>query len=246
MPNDENEVEESDADLPKNKWKNVVSRHRTEKRVASGVMTAASVGIQAASFATGASSLAVGSALVAGAAVSATGIGLVAVGGAITLGGMVLGAKSAYSTAQHLKRLDAIYAARGTYRNRCRLLPWAGPEKLNTDFPDLHGFVADKVLPWIIRQKKHKLGKKVASAAGLGLGAGLWSAGRKAYKAIRGTLGKQRTYYAECLAVHLITCNCPLAEAVVAELYSEEEMRLLSVMDSETAAPLLAEKMKSI
>jgi hypothetical protein len=244
MPGSDND--DDDDDLPKNKWKNVVSRHRGEKRVATGVMTAASVGLQAASLATGASSIAVIGAVAAGAAVSATGIGLVAAGGALTLGSMALGARSAYNTAQHLKRLEKIYAARGTYRSRCRVLPWSGSERLNAEFADLHGWVADKVLPWIIRQKKHKLGKKVTTAVGAGLLVGIWSAGRKAYKALNGTLGKRRTYFAECLAVHLITCSCPLAQDIVSELYSEDEMNKLRFMDSDTAAPLLADKMKSI
>src|SRR4029077_20881642 len=138
----------------RSKWANVVSRHRTEKRVVTGAMTAASVGIQAASLGLGTSSIAVIGAVAAGAAVSATGIGLVAAGGALTLGSMALGARSAYTTAQHLKRLEAIYAGRAGYRDRCRVLPWAGTEPLNAEFADLHGWVADHVLPYIIRQKK--------------------------------------------------------------------------------------------
>ena len=66
------------------------------------------------------------------------------------------------------------------------------------------------------------------------------------YSQSNGTLGLRRTYFAECLAVHLITANCALAEAFVTALYSEEEMHRLKQMDSETAAPLLADKMKSI
>ena len=160
---------------------------------------------------------------------------------------MALGARSAHRTAQHLGALEAIYANRGRWFCRgCTVLPSVDAESLNEEFPNLHGLIADKVLPWVIRQKKHKLGKKTATAFGAGLLVGIWSAGRKAYKAWSGTLGLRRTYFAECLAVHLITANCALAEAFVTALYSEEEMHRLKQMDSEAAAPLLADKMKSI
>ena len=46
----------------------IVDRHRTEKRVASGISTGLSVGASAAQFATGTSALAVGGAVLAGAA----------------------------------------------------------------------------------------------------------------------------------------------------------------------------------
>ena len=172
--------DEDDSDLPKNKWRNVKSRHRTEKRVATGLMTAGSVGIQAASLATGTSSIAMAGAIAAGVAVSATGIGLVAAGGALTLGSMAMSAKSAYSTHQHLKVLEQIYEDRGRYRMRCQHLP--GADDGLGQFPDIHSFIAEVVLPWVIRQKKHKLGKKVGSAAGGGMLVGAWSAGRNLYK----------------------------------------------------------------
>ncbi len=59
----------------------VVDRHRTGKRIANGVSSAASLGLTGAQLGTGTSALAVGGAIVTGAAVSATGIGLVAAAG---------------------------------------------------------------------------------------------------------------------------------------------------------------------
>jgi hypothetical protein len=42
--------------------------------------------------------------------------------------------------------------------------------------------------------------------------------------------------YAAYLAVHLITARCRLAEAIVAELYSENEMEAIKLMSSDQAA----------
>jgi hypothetical protein len=50
---------------------------------------------------------------------------------------------------------------------------------------------------------------------------------------------------ASWLAVDLITHNCALAQAIVANLYSFEEMLWLQRLDSEELIPLLEEKMKS-
>jgi hypothetical protein len=63
-----------------------------------------------------------------------------------------------------------------------------------------------------------------------------------------GSLGKKRTRYAEFLAVHLLTSQCWLADAIVSELYTPGEMIWMKepARTSAEIAPLLADKMKSV
>jgi hypothetical protein len=220
-------------------WGSVPSRHRDAKRFATGGMNVGSIGLQAASIATGSSSIAVAAAIATGAAVSATGVGLVAAGGALALGSLVLNARSAHKTRHHIDHLKKIQGNLGSFQ-------WCVLLSSDPRFANLHGTVGNIILPYIINQKKEKFGKKVAGAAGAGLLTNLYAAGRYAYKGLRGRLGKKRHLYAEYLAVHLITADCELAKAIVAELYSKEELKGLMAMDSSKLAPLLADKMKSL
>jgi hypothetical protein len=216
----------------------LADRNRGIKRVAKAAMTGASLGGTAAQLATntGAIALATGA---AGAA-SATGIGLVAVGGAVTLAGIGFGASSLFKTDKHIGRLLKIQARAKSYQ--CT--------NLSSDpfTESMHRYVISIILPWIIHQKKHKRYKKGVDTLGGGLLTGLWSLGRKAGKWASGTLGKKRSRYAEFLAVHFLTSQCWLADAIVSELYSPGEMIWMKEPERTSAevAPLLADKMKSV
>ncbi|MDB5312480.1 MAG: hypothetical protein JWO38_6682 [Gemmataceae bacterium] len=232
-------------DAPHNcKWMNQQSLHTDLRRGARAVMTAGSLAITGAQIGTGVSTIAVGAAVATGVAVSATGIGLVATGAALTLGGMALGARSAYSTNKHIDKLVAL-SMRGGPRGEafsCRLLS-ADPE-----LQGLHAVIKSDVLPYIIAQKRKKLGRKMTSAVGLGLFVGIYTGLRSLFKENK---GKERFWNAEMLARHFITARCELAASVIAELYSFDNLShpaLFEMMltDSDTLGVALMEKMKSI
>lgn len=64
-------------------------------------------------------------------------------------------------------------------------------------------------------------------------------------KRLSGNRSSNRHFYAEALAVHLISHHCELAENIVTELYSPAEMESIKLMNSDTAGPLLFAKMAS-
>ncbi|HEY2355901.1 MAG TPA: hypothetical protein VGH86_00515, partial [Phenylobacterium sp.] len=72
-----------------------------------------------------------------------------------------------------------------------------------------------------------------------------YSLGRYAYKKVRGTLGETRNRMAFDLTKHLLTHNCGLAQAIVSELYSFEEMTWLCEQDPPDVVKLIARKMMS-
>ncbi|MCO1335112.1 hypothetical protein MO867_12300 [Microbulbifer sp. OS29] len=222
---------EIDIRPPQNFGK-VVSRHRTAKMVAGTVGSAAYYGTWGAQTATGATltGLATGTAV----ATSATGIGLIVAGTALSVGYAGLAARSAYKTHNHLNALKKIYASRKTYDCPCQ-------------GSIAHDYVSGQVLPYIIQQKTKKLHRKmVESAPGISTAEYTRKALKNIYKRTRGTLGKKRTFAAEWLAQHLISHDCELANAIVAELYSEEEMLWIRTQDNDVVAPLLELKLKSV
>ena len=220
----------------------VVDRHRTEKRVASGVSTGLSVGASAAQLATGTSALAVAGAVVAGAAVSATGIGLVAASAALTIGSVVSNARALSKTIDHRTNLKIIKQRYDANRyNNCQCL--SHDAKMAKD----HEWIGTQVLPYIISQKYEKEVKKgigVVPVAGMGVTA--YSIGRWVYKSATGTKGRARSFAAHVLARHLITHNCKLAEDIVSELLSEVEMIKLKSQDSDVVGAAIKDKMKSV
>lgn len=165
------------------------------------------------------------------------GVAVVAVAGVMQVGSMALSARSASKTWDHMKALKTI-GAQKNYACRC-LGPIAG-----TDVAD-HGHILRCVIPYIINKKSAKLVKKGVGTVGLGIGTTIFSIGKKAYKAARGTLGKRRTFYAQVVARHMVTHDCKLCEALVGELFSPSDYLRLRTMNSEDAGGWIARKMKS-
>ena len=218
-----------------------VDRGRTGKRVASGTAAAASAGLTGAEIGTGTSALAVSGAVATGAAVSATGVGLVVTAAALTVGSMVVNARSMIKTIAHFESLREIQAHyEANEYNRCVALSAAG------DMAADHYTIGAKILPYIIQQKTDKAFKKGVGAVGLGMLTTLYTMGRAAYKSLAATKGKKRNFYAHVLARHLITHQCPLAEAIVTELLSWEEMAILRGKNSDVVGAAIADKMKSV
>jgi hypothetical protein len=207
---------------------NVISRYETEKTVLTTGVTIGSSGVSAATHL---------SILTFGAAASATGIGLVIAGAAFSVATMGMSATSAYKTYNHRSNLQAIYERKGCYA--CRAWP-----SYSVDHKE-HAYIADTVLPYIIDQKGKKLAKKVAGTVGLGALASGYGIARNLYKRASGTLGVERSALAGWLSLHFMTHNCGLAQSIVAELYSFEEMLWLLEKDTDTATPLFMKKMAS-
>jgi hypothetical protein len=172
------------------------------------------------------------------AAASATGIGLVVTGAAITLTTCGLSAVSAYKTGKHLEVLERIAERKSTYD--CTGLMFNANRREHTH-------IGYEVLPYIILQKAEKQARKTIGAVPLA-GSALTSAyslGRNLYKRARGTLGETRTAMATDLTKHFLTHDCGLAQAIVAALYSYEEMLWLREQDPPEVIKLLARKMAS-
>jgi len=210
-----------------------INRHRMQKKVAKGVATATSIGVSAAQIGTGTGALA----LVAG-AVSATGVGLVVTGGVLTVASALTSGRSAYKTDKHIDGLKDILTNRGTYD--CSPVEGLPRNSL------AHTRIAEQVLPYIIKQKQWKLGRKVASAVpGVGLLEGLRAISKKGYKYARGTLGVERDRAAGWLTIHFCDHHCGLTDAIITELYGKDEMIWLREQEAAVIQPLIADKLKS-
>jgi hypothetical protein len=217
-----------------------VDRGRTGKRVASGVVSGASAGLTGAQLGTGTSALAVGGAVATGAAVSATGVGLVAAAAALTVGSIVVNATSMVKTIAHFEKLREIQARYEANEYLCKCLSADG------GMANDHFAIGTQILPYIIQQKTDKAVKKGIGSVGLGMLTTLYTVGRAAYKSLASTKGVKRNFYAHVLARHLITHDCRLAEAIVAELLSWSEMEILKGKDSDLVGAAIADKMKSV
>jgi len=205
------------------------------KSAGKATMGAGGVAISGAQYFTGVSSFA----LVTGAAAaSATGIGLVVTGAAITVATCGLSAVSAHKTGKHLEVLEQIAARKNSYT--CVALS-ADADRAG------HRHLADDILPYIIVQKAEKQARKSIGAVPVAGSAvtTAYSMGRYLYKKWKGTLGETRTAMATDLTRHFLSHNCGLAQAIVAELYSFEEMAWLCEQPSQEVVKLLARKMAS-
>ncbi len=109
-----------------------------------------------------------------------------------------------------------------------------------------HDWIGKQILPYIISQKNEKAVKKGIGSAGLGVMTTFYSIGRSAYKSLASTKGVKRSFYAHVLVRHLITHECPLAEDIVSELLSPQEMAILKAQNSDVVGAANKDKMKSV
>ena len=222
-----------------------INRWRTVKQVVKPGLTVGSMGISAAQTATGTGILAAAT----GAAIGATGIGLFVGAAALQIGSSALAINSALKTSRHIKELQDLYDHRDELNgvaNCCELM-WGDVRQQTRLSMTGHDMVANFVLPYIIRKKTLKYGRKIATAIPMvGMVETARAIAQKARKRLNGTLGANRQTAAEWLASHFITCDCYLSQAIIADLYSVGEMNELRAKESyEEIAALLAIKMKS-
>lgn len=178
----------------------------------------------------------------AGAAVTALtvgtgGLAVAAAAGGMQIASMGLGVVSAVKTWDHLKAIAEL----GGQSYACTALPGGGGGEGRAD----HGHIQFNIIPYIINKKSAKFGKKLGAGIGLGALVSLYSVGKKAYKGLRGTLGKRRSFYAYVIARHMITHDCKLCEALIGELFTPDDYGRLKTMNSTDASGWIAVKMKS-
>lgn len=216
-----------------------VERYRKSKIALEASSVATSMSLSAASTATGQGMLAA----MGGATISTGGVALIAGSAALSVGAAAMSGRSAYKTHQHIAHLNDLHmlAKGGKTHKDCTPLPGSAEHRID------HSFIAEQALPWVIRQKKHKRGKKAAGAAMLSPVLFAYAVARKGYKAVNGTLGKKRNKMAQIMARHMITCQCSLTDAIAAELLgtSGDELSWLKCQDSNVVGSLLMQKMKS-
>ncbi len=202
--------------------------------------TLGGAGVSVAQLATQTKSLAVAGAILAGTAASATGVGLVVAGGVLTLGSMATNVTSMVKTSAHVIALKKIRSHLGDF-NQCQCMSGA---RLNAEMGHDHEWIATKILPYIISQKTEKAVKKgVGVLPGVGLLTTGYRLGRFLFKKNR---GKKRGYYSYVLTRHLVTHDCALAGAIVAELFSVNEMLTIRMFDTDKCSDVVAKKMKSV
>jgi hypothetical protein len=261
MPGVEFEIPSAPA-VAMNRWKRLKkSENITRKTIDKVATVAAHTGfIASAASYVGVPGVGVATAGVA-AAVSATGFGAIAVPVAIQVGTTVLAAKSYRKTESHLKNLLAIYYSRKTAdMQRCEYLHKEDLEiqpnpaiVLNNPpaQPSLrdprHVVIEDHVLPYVIHQKaKKRIRKAVATVPLMGSIEGVRAMLRKGNKLRKGIAGADRVKSAGWLAAHFLRCDCALSQAIIAELYSGEEMDWMKSQEYEEVKGYLADKMKSV
>jgi hypothetical protein len=202
--------------------------------------TVGGIGVTAAQLGTHTSSLAVAGAVAAGATVSATGLGLVIVGGVLTLGSMITSGTSMVKTTAPVIALKKIRSEPSKF-SACKCM---GNARVTSEMAHDHTWIATKVLPYIISQKTEKAVKKgVGTVPGAGILTNIYRLGRYAFKKDR---GKKRGYYAYVLTRHLVTHDCALAGAIVAELFNTQEMLTIRMFDTDQSSEVVARKMKSV
>jgi hypothetical protein len=178
-----------------------------------------------------------------GAAVSATGIGLLATGAVGTATTMAFSARSCYRTHGHIRELEAI--AVGMRHVDCKKLdPASAADRADQSDQAEHLAVLD-ALHYVIRKKTAKRAKKAVGMLALSAPVTVYGLGKALWKRCRNTKGKNRMAHATNIAQHLVTHDCALAQAIVTELYSFDEMNWLRLQPSDVVAGFLAHKMKS-
>jgi hypothetical protein len=139
-----------------------------------------------------------------GAAASATDIGLLVTGAVITLATAGLSAVSAHKSRLHRACSQEMYDRRNTYVcGPVDISDRSGVDRV------AHKCIAEEVLPYLIEQKNKKYHRKAVGAVpGLSVAVTLRRATNNIYERLGKTIGKDRTYSAQMLAIHLITHNC--------------------------------------
>lgn len=218
----------------------------TTRRAGNLAMGAGSIGLSAASSATGHSSVMTGIALATGAAVSATGVGLLVASGTLAAGASIQAGRSYFKTKAHLKGLLEIYEGRDQYAN-CWSIVGRIMHK-NAANERHHDLIANQVLPYIISQKQAKKIKK-----GIGMVPAVGSGGVSAYSIYRnlkkrwdGTLGAKRNMEARWLAYHHMNSDCPLTAMIFDELLGDGSRANFDKTEYDVLAEVLASKMKSV
>jgi hypothetical protein len=104
-----------------------------------------------------------------------------------------------------------------------------------------------QVLPYVCNKKQRKEERQNLKAAPVvGIGAALYSVGKKIQKKAQGTLGVHRQQNARWLAYHFMTCDCMLAQQFVSLLFAGADTGPFEQLEYDELTERLMEKMKSV
>lgn len=172
---------------------------------------------------------------------AATGVGLV-VGGCVIMAVTTFATlRAANSSRRHKKKLERILDNAGEYGYMCTGIAGSRVDQ------EGHQELLDSVLPYIIAQKRKKMIRRgIGSIPLISLGETIRSVSKKVRKTVKGTLGRDRELNSRKLARHLITHDCLLAQAIVAELFSDQEEEWIRYQEFPVVTGLLMEKLKSV
>ncbi|MGD0630806.1 MAG: hypothetical protein ABR987_15860 [Terracidiphilus sp.] len=132
----------------------------------------------------------------------------------------------------------------GVVKVTCTALPGAD---LGNFKVQAHQMVLFQVLPYICAKKQRKEDRQNFKAAPVvGLGAALYSVGKKVQKKAQGTLGVNRHLYARWLAYHFMTCDCMVAQQMVSLLFAGAETGPFEQLEYDELTERLMDKMKSV
>ncbi|WP_282609419.1 hypothetical protein [Pelagibius sp. Alg239-R121] len=220
--------------LPKPPGNKILDRNTMLKKAGNASSTVASYGVSVAQIATSSPGVV---ALATGATLAGAGpIGLLVASLVFSVGFSVQAGISATKTHQHIKELEGILA---------------GASGCSCSKPNSHdhSHVLSTALPYIIKKKKAKRGRKAFStvpfAVGLESGRSMLKAG---WKKIKGTKGRARNYHALVLSRHHCTSDCELTAAIIKSLFWVDDATIEDLRDCpiEDVASVLSTKMKSV
>ena len=247
--------------IAKDSEKTPINRHvqvlkkvaRTAQEVGTAGAPAASAGAQAAGAAAfaapqsallttaGVPQLVAGGVALTGGSVATGGLLPAAILGVSLLGAAGVSGVATYKTICKRHSLKSLHRKRHTEFRRCN--PILAKDRVVGE----HDFIADHILPYIIRKKTRKaIVRGVRTVPVIGQLGSVYSGVKKAGKYFGGTLGKRRKEYAKILARHFITHDCDLCFAIISVLFGDDSKAFwLRDQKFEVVYEALLPKMKS-
>jgi hypothetical protein len=193
-----------------------------------------------------------GAAIMGGGTLSTGGIALVVVGAGMTLSSAGLAVRSYSRTKTHIEQLEIIQNNFAV--TACQCSQHVGiNNKLKASLKCT--VLLTRILPYLIVQKRNKKLARGVKASVVGAPIAALAAGANAlYKYKEGIKGEARRAVAMFLIRQLLTSKCTLAEAIVAELLSMDEVKGIqyhctsidSIESIETVVEIVKNKIQSV
>lgn len=224
-----------------NPMMNHIQQVENRKRVQGAVVTTKnmlSTSMNVASMASDAASVVEASAIVGGITAPIT--------VATTTVKSALAVRSYWKTRRHIRGLQRVVF--DEYCGCKKRIASASFDNMFGDARESHANLVEEVLPYIIEQKKKKRGRQKANIVPLvgTIGVTAIKTAHGAAKRWDGKKGVLRRVMTRDLVDHFYGYDCPVADAIVAELCGEAQMKELKDSSYAVVWNVLAEKMRSI